>query len=124
MAGAHPLHLAGQERVAVAHRVAMTQHPLHHHGDDLHVAVGMHAKALPASDLVIVDHQQRAKASPGRIVVASKAEAVPTLQPAVLAQKPLLGPAKHQAGAGLGACGCHGQHLHGSLKFACVEGSA
>ena len=84
-AGAHPLHLAGPQRFAVAHGVTVVQHPLHHHGDDLHVPVGVHAEAPAGRHPVVVDHQQWPEAPPGGVIVAGEAEAVPALQPAVAA---------------------------------------
>ena len=56
-AGGHPLHVTGLENPAVAHGVAVVDLPLHHHGDDFHVAVGVHAEAFTGGNGVVVDHQ-------------------------------------------------------------------
>ena len=99
----------------------MVQFPLHHHRDDLHIAVGMHAKAPAGGNRVVVDHPQRPKAHPGRVVVAGEGKAVPTIQPIELAVKALSGGAQHQcisaqgfgqramAGGNRDGSGCHGE---------------
>ena len=69
-AGAHALHLTGPQHLGMAQRVAMVELAFHHHGDDFHVAVGMHPKAAPGGNGVVVDHPQGPKPQPGRVVVA------------------------------------------------------
>jgi hypothetical protein len=86
-AGTHPLHFSGHERGTVAHRIAVVQGTLHHHRDDLHVPVGVHAKTLARRYAVVVDHQKRTKTTPLRIMVTGKIEAMPTIKPAALAMK-------------------------------------
>ena len=89
-AGTHPLHFAGVQHRAVAHRVGMGQGPLHHHRDDFHVAVGVHAEPLACSNGVVVDHPQGAEAHPVRILMAAEAEAVPGIEPVQLAVEALV----------------------------------
>jgi hypothetical protein len=71
-AGAHALHLSGTQHLGVTHRIAVVQLPLHHHRDDLHVAVGMHAEAAAGGDAVVVDHPQRTETHPGRVDVRAE----------------------------------------------------
>ncbi len=53
-------------------------------GEDLHVAVGMLAKAHGWSNIVFVDDAEGAKAHVRRIVVFGKAEAEVGVQPTVV----------------------------------------
>ena len=62
---------------------------LHHHGDDFHALVRVHAKALARGNRVVIDHTQRAEAHPIGVVVVRKAEAVPAIEPIPLAVKAL-----------------------------------
>ena len=106
-ASAHGLDLSCCQYFRMAHRIAVAELPLHHHRDDLHVAVGVHAKALAWGDGVVVDHPQGAKPHPLRIVVASKGKRVPAIQPIALGVEALGGWAKeqwHQARGGGRSC--------------------
>jgi hypothetical protein len=78
----------------MAHRIAVAEFPLHHHRDDLHVPVRVHAKSLAWGDGVVVDHSQGAKPHPLGIVVASKGKRVPAVQPIALGVEALGGWAK------------------------------
>ena len=78
-AGAHGLHLACCEHFRMAHRIAVAEFPFHHHRDDLHVPVRMHAKSLARGDGVVVDHPQGAKPHPIGIVVIAKGKRVPAV---------------------------------------------
>ena len=61
----------------------------HHHGDDFHALVRVHAKALARGNRVVIDHPQWTKAHPIGVVVVRKAEAVPAIEPIQLAVKAL-----------------------------------
>ena len=86
-ARAHALDFARAQGGAMAHGIAVVQGTLHHHGDDFHVPVGMHAKALARPNTVIVDHQKRTKASPTGIKMAAKTKTMPAIEPPPLAVK-------------------------------------
>jgi hypothetical protein len=60
-AGAHALHLAGQDGRAIAHAVLVRQRAVEHVADDLHVAVAMGAEAGARGDAVFVDDPQVAQ---------------------------------------------------------------
>jgi len=101
----HALHLPRLEAGAVSHRILMGQHPLHHHGDDFHVAVRMQAETPAGGDAVVVDHPQRPKAPPGRVIMPGKAEGMPAVEPVVLAVKTFGRRAMDQAGSAFKAAG-------------------
>jgi Arc/MetJ family transcription regulator len=90
-AGAHALHVAGQDDAgvcaagrAVAHAVLVRQRAVEHITDDLHVAMAVRAEAGARRDAVVVDDAQVAHAHVARVVVVGEREAVETLQPAVV----------------------------------------
>ena len=58
----------------------------------------MHAEAPARLQPVVIDHQQRTETPPGGVIVASEAEAVPALQPAVAAVEAFGGRPQHQTG--------------------------
>ena len=88
-AGAHALHLPGSQHFCVAHGVLVVDLTVHHHRDDFHVAVRVHPKAFTGGDGVVVDHQQRPEACPGRIEVVGEREGVAGIQPAQAAVEAL-----------------------------------
>ena len=67
---------------AVAHAVPVRELAVEHVGEDLHVAVGVRAEALPGGDAVLVDHAQRAEAHVARVVVVREGEGVAAVEPA------------------------------------------
>src|SRR3954471_2288511 len=83
-AGAHALHVAGNDHRARAHRVLVRERAVEHVADDLHVAVPVGAEALAGVDAILVDHAQRAVAHVLRILVAGEGERVERAQPAVI----------------------------------------
>jgi hypothetical protein len=68
----------------VAHRIAMLQRALDDVGDDFHVAMRVHAKALAGSNEVLVDDAQRLEMRVARIMIIRKAEGVIGIQPTVI----------------------------------------
>jgi hypothetical protein len=86
----------------MAHGVAVVQLTLHHHRDDFHVAVGVHAEAPAGGDGVVVDHPQRPEAHPGGIEMVGEGEGVPAVKPRELAVETFGSRAEHQAGGGGG----------------------
>ena len=68
-ASAHALHLSSPQHFRVAHGVLVVDLTLHHHRDDFHIAVWVHAKSFAGGNGVVVDHQQRPEACPGGIEV-------------------------------------------------------
>ena len=95
-AGTQALHFPCPQHGVVTHGVGVGQFPLHHHGDDLHVAVGMHAEAPTGADGVVVDHAQWAVAHPVGMVVAREGKAVPGVQPLEGAVEALVGGAEQR----------------------------
>ena len=53
--GAHPLHISSLNNAAVSGRILVVEFPLDHHRDDLHVAMGMHAKSPTGRNRVVID---------------------------------------------------------------------
>src|SRR5437016_5698182 len=53
-------------------------------GDDLHVAVAMHAESLAGLHSIVVDDPQRAKAHLVRVVVIAEREGMVCVEPAVI----------------------------------------
>ena len=99
-AGTHPLNFTGPQHLGVTHRVLMVDLTVHHHGDDFHVSVGMHAKPLPGSNGVVVDHQQGAEACPGGIEMIGERKGVAGIQPAQAAVKTVVGWSVNDGGFG------------------------
>ena len=58
-AGGHALDLSSCDHLLVPHAVLMGDPTLQHHGDDLHVAMAMHAKPASRNDDIIVEDPQR-----------------------------------------------------------------
>jgi len=90
-AGAHALHVAGADHAghcgtgfAVAHAVLVRQRAVEHIADDLHVAVAVCAEASAGGDAVFVDDTQITHAHVAGVVVVGEAEAMETLEPAVV----------------------------------------
>src|SRR5688572_29597945 len=88
-AGAHALHVAGNDGGAVSHAVLVAQGAFQHVADDLHVAVAVGAEALARLHAVLVDHPQRAEAHVLRVVVVGEGKAVVRVEPAVVGVAPL-----------------------------------
>ena len=95
-ASTHPLHFTGLKRGAVPHRITVVQGPFHHHRNDLHVPVRVHAKTLARINTVIVDDQKRSKTSPDGIEVIGKTKTMPAIKPTGLAVKTPSTAAKNQ----------------------------
>ena len=89
--GAHSLHVAGDDRRAVAHAVAVRKLAVQHVADDLHVAMAVRAEAHAGLHAILVDDAQRSEGHVRGIVVIGKREAVPGIQPAVLGMSPFQG---------------------------------
>ena len=67
-ASGQPLDIARADRRAVAHRILVSQRPVEHVTDDLHVAVTVGAEALSRLHAVLVDDAQRAPSHVPRVV--------------------------------------------------------
>ena len=80
----HPLKLTDVDDRAVAHAVPVFQLPFQDIGDDLHVPVAVHAKALAGLHPILVHDPQRPEAHVDRIVVGVEREGVPSIEPIVL----------------------------------------
>src|SRR5215469_6720569 len=83
-ARAHVLDVAGLDRRAVAHAVAVLQGALEHVGNDFHVAVRMHRKAAATRDAVIVHHPQGAKVHVLWVMVIGERKTEMGVQPTVV----------------------------------------
>src|SRR5262249_18401421 len=81
-AGAHPLHLAGNNNGAVAQAVPVHEPSFEDIRDDLHLTVAVGGKARAVDDSVLVDDTQRAKANRPGGGVGPKGEAVAVGEPA------------------------------------------
>ena len=55
---AHALHVTWLDRRAITHAVLMRQRAIEHIADDLHVAMGVLAKAHAGGDAIFIDHPQ------------------------------------------------------------------
>ena len=96
----HALHLAIVEHIAVTHRVFIGELAFHHHSDDFHASVGVHAKPHPIW-----------------VVVMRKAEAVPAVEPVQLAVVALGG--WTETANGMGRCRCHSLYVFNSSGCIC-----
>src|SRR6185436_2970104 len=83
-AGAHPLHVAGDDGGTRPHRVLMAERAFQHVADDLRVAMTVGAEALAGLHPVLVDHPQRAVAHVPGVVVVGEGERVVGVEPAVV----------------------------------------
>lgn len=81
---AHSLKLAGSEDFAITHRISVFEGSLQHVRYDLHVVVGMGAKALAGSHEIFVHHPKGAKADVARVVVVGERKRMKGLEPAVV----------------------------------------
>ena len=101
-AGAHALHVTGQDLRAIAHAVPVGEGTGQHIADDFHVPVPVGTETAARRDPVLVDDPQIAPAHMGRIVVASEGETVTALQPAMIGMAPITG--STQGKHGLTSC--------------------
>src|SRR5262245_61305218 len=83
-AGGHVLQLAGPQDGAVAHAISVFQRSLENIGNDLHVAVAMHPKALAWLHAIVVDHSEGAEAHECGVVIVAKGERVVGIEPTVI----------------------------------------
>ena len=60
--------------------------------------MAVHAEAPTCGDAVVVDHPQGPEAHPGGVVMVGKTEAVPTVEPVVLAVEAFGGGPQQQLG--------------------------
>jgi hypothetical protein len=58
--------------------------------DDLHVVMGVGAKALSACDLIVIEYTKHPELYPVRIVITGKRKRLPTAQPAVVGVAPCI----------------------------------
>ncbi len=70
--GAHALHLTRHDIAGVAQRIFVRNRAFEHVGDDLHVFVTMHTKALARRDVVVINHPKRPKVNVLRVLIFSK----------------------------------------------------
>jgi hypothetical protein len=98
-AGGHPLHIAGADHRAGAHRVLVFERTVEHVRDDLHVAMRVPAEALAGSDAIFIDDPQRAEAHVGGVVVVGEREGVVAVEPAVVGVAALAGSANGDHGS-------------------------
>src|SRR5680860_464179 len=89
----HVLHDSGADHPASPAGILMLQGSSEHHGDDLHIPVGVCAKSPIRVHLVLVDHSHSAKAHMGRIHVAGEGKGVTGVQPTVVEVTAVLGAA-------------------------------
>ena len=94
--GAHPLHLAGHDFSVIAERIFVRHSTFEHVGNDLHVSVTVHSKALTRRDVVVVNHAQRAEMYVLVVLIFSKREAESALQPAMIGLTAIFGFSKRQ----------------------------
>src|SRR6266851_5889414 len=80
-AGRHPLHFAWLDYRPRAQTVTVFQRAVQNIGDDLHIAMGVHAETAAGSDPVFVDDPKTTKAHVGRIVVIAKRKRMPAVEP-------------------------------------------
>ena len=74
-------HLAGAQHFAGAEAVAVLQRAAHDIGDNLHVAVRVHAEAGRGRNPVVVDYTQAAKAHVVRVVVVAEGSRMSAIEP-------------------------------------------
>src|SRR5262245_21242951 len=101
---AHPLHVAGHDGRAVAHRIPVPERALEDIAQDFHVAVAVGAEARAGLHAVLVDHAQGAVAHVPRIVVVGEGKAVIRVEPAVVGVAALAGAAQLDHDAGCDCC--------------------
>ena len=105
----------------VADGILVAQLAFEHHRDDLHVAMAVHVEAPPRRNAVVIDHTQGPEAHPGGVEMVGKTEAVPAVEPAVLAVEAFSGRPPHQIGMTSEAAGGRGarkQSTHGLVARA------
>lgn len=71
-AGAHPLHFVWQDRLAIAHGIAVRKLAGDHIRNDLHVAVAVFRKALIRLNPVLVNDPQIAESHEPRVVIIAE----------------------------------------------------
>src|SRR5262249_2188364 len=86
----HSLDFVRSERFRAPHAVLVRQCALQHVGEDLHVAMPMHAESLPGGYAILVDYAQAAKAHELRIVIVAERKRVIGVEPAVVGMAPIL----------------------------------
>jgi hypothetical protein len=75
-------------------------------GEDLHVAVRVHAKAATGADAVFVDDPEVAKAHVARVVVIGEGKGVMGVEPAVVGMAALAGGPEDDHGLNSRLIGC------------------
>src|SRR5262245_13823186 len=90
-AGAHTLQVSRSDARTVAKAVLVLEASFQDDRDDFHVAMTMHAKALPRCDAVVVDHAQGTEAHVVRVVIVAERKRVPGVQPAMIKMAAFLG---------------------------------
>ncbi|EAU65345.1 conserved hypothetical protein [Stigmatella aurantiaca DW4/3-1] len=86
----HPLHLPRAQDAHRAHAVPVLDGAREHIGDDLHVLVGVGAKASAGRHAVLVDDAQRAEVHVRRVVVTRERERMVGIQPAMVRMATLI----------------------------------
>ena len=94
-AGAHHLHVARANHVAIAHAVFVAQAAAQGNTDDFHVVVRVHPEAPAARHHVVVEYPQRAEVHPLGILVIGETEGMVRIEPAVVGVAPGSGAVKH-----------------------------
>ena len=86
-----PLRDVARDHADVALGVAVLERAVEHPGDDLHVAVRVHAEAAAGRHDVVVEDAQQPVVGVPRVVELAEAEAVPRIEPVDPGVEPLRG---------------------------------
>ena len=80
-ASCHALNVAGANHGPRAKAVFVFERAVKDDGDDLHVAMRMHAETAPGRDDIIVEHPQRAEPHVLRVIVFAKRKCMVAVEP-------------------------------------------
>lgn len=83
-AGGHPLDVTGGNNSLVAHRIFMLNGTRENIGNDLHVAVRVHAESSSGGDAVLIDNSKRPKMNMRWIVIIGKRKSMVGIEPSMI----------------------------------------